>query len=447
MGSPPSSDGRPSNGFVLRKKPSSTNPATRSYCEIGLFWQNRIRLKTHRRQFSAGVEMFAYVALLLAGFSGTNVATVEASDLAFGREQVEEFIHDRPDAGAVINRNPALKEQLALLFADDGQVERVHWDSEEPYTGAVASHELADGEDPAVVQVTKWRGISAIDKCTLLLFELYHSRTNGRAKVLWRMVNQDQIDRVDYARSMIENEFKALVDTQDFLLEHPIQGANAEDDPGYYFVTKNSDDFTDYLRFYNGDEEHGALKYYNKQYDEIVSSAPHSQSDREIIATWADYGMARNANDQFPVFNGHLKTDSSKTANDNASDSSPVRIRPHVWGDALDWTVTLTYFALIALVLVVGYGSMGLHIRDYLRSLRRALVLIGHFSRELPEWVRRDRPRCIQALGLHLPCTTAEVLAAYRKKVKQLHPDRGGDPREFLRLQEHFEQAMALVRE
>jgi hypothetical protein len=115
------------------------------------------------------------------------------------------------------------------------------------------------------------------------------------------------------------------------------------------------------------------------------------------------------------------------------------------WGDALDWTVVVTYLALIALVPIVGFTSIGLHIRDYLRSLRRALVLIGHYSRELPEWILQDRPRCIQALDLRLPCTTAEVLAAYRKKVKLLHPDRGGDPREFLRLQEHFEQAMALV--
>ena len=153
-----------------------------------------------------------------------------------------------------------------------------------------------------------------------------------------------------------------------------------------------------------------------------------------------------DANDQISFFNSHLKTDSSEAADGNASDSIPTRIvNVHVWGDALDWTVTVTYFALIALVLVVGYGSMGLHIRDYLRSLRRALVLVGRYSRELPEWIRRDRPRCIQALDLHLPCTTAEVLAAYRKKVKQLHPDRGGDPREFLRLQEYFEQAMALV--
>jgi hypothetical protein len=88
---------------------------------------------------------------------------------------------------------------------------------------------------------------------------------------------------------------------------------------------------------------------------------------------------------------------------------------------------------------------MALDIRDYLRSLRRALVVISHYRMELPDWIRKDRPRCIQALGLTLPCTTEEVLSAYRTKVKSVHPDRGGDCRDFLRLQEHFQQAMALA--
>jgi hypothetical protein len=88
---------------------------------------------------------------------------------------------------------------------------------------------------------------------------------------------------------------------------------------------------------------------------------------------------------------------------------------------------------------------MVLDIRAYLRSLRRALVLVTHYRLELPNWVRRDSPRCITALGLRLPCTTEDVLAAYRQKVKLLHPDRGGDRRDFLLLQQHFEQAMVLV--
>ena len=115
------------------------------------------------------------------------------------------------------------------------------------------------------------------------------------------------------------------------------------------------------------------------------------------------------------------------------------------WPDAFDWPVTVAFLALVFGVPLLGYVCIALDIRAYLRSLRRALVLVSNYRPELPQWTRKETPRCVLALGLTLPCTTEDILAAYREKVKLLHPDRGGDRREFLRLQTHFEQAMALV--
>jgi hypothetical protein len=120
-------------------------------------------------------------------------------------------------------------------------------------------------------------------------------------------------------------------------------------------------------------------------------------------------------------------------------------ILQHSWPDGIDWVVTTAYLALILGVVAAGYVCMALDIRAYLRSLRRTLVAISHYRLELPGWVLNDRPRCIEALGLTLPCTAEDVLSAYRSKVKLVHPDRGGDCREFLLLQMHFEQAMALA--
>jgi hypothetical protein len=117
----------------------------------------------------------------------------------------------------------------------------------------------------------------------------------------------------------------------------------------------------------------------------------------------------------------------------------------HHWPDEFDFVVTVGYLLLLFGVIVLGFASMSLHFRDYLRSLRRALLVINQYRLELPEWVRSDRPRCIEALGLRFPCTSDEVLAAYRRKVKQMHPDLGGDTKKFLQLQEHFQQAMALA--
>jgi hypothetical protein len=113
--------------------------------------------------------------------------------------------------------------------------------------------------------------------------------------------------------------------------------------------------------------------------------------------------------------------------------------------DGIDWTIAVTYLALAFGLAALGYVFMVLDIRAYLRSLRRALVVITGYRLELPEWVRKDTPRCILALDLTLPCTTDDILVAYRRKVKTMHPDVGGDRREFMRLQAHFEQAMAWV--
>jgi hypothetical protein len=117
------------------------------------------------------------------------------------------------------------------------------------------------------------------------------------------------------------------------------------------------------------------------------------------------------------------------------------------WPDMIDLAALLT-FAGIALGLpVFGYVLMVSDIRRYLRSLRRALIVISHaVTPGSPFWVTRTRPPCLETLGLYMPCTEEQVLAAYRQKVKEMHPDKGGSLQKFLQLQRHFEQAMYLAK-
>jgi hypothetical protein len=117
------------------------------------------------------------------------------------------------------------------------------------------------------------------------------------------------------------------------------------------------------------------------------------------------------------------------------------------WPDGIDAAAVAGYLALAFGIPLIGYLAMVLDFRAYLRSLRRAILVVAGYRSELPEWVRKTTPRCILALGLTMPCTAEDVLAAYRRKVKELHPDRGGSRRDFLRLQAHFEQAMAFLSE
>jgi hypothetical protein len=127
--------------------------------------------------------------------------------------------------------------------------------------------------------------------------------------------------------------------------------------------------------------------------------------------------------------------------------SQPVRVGS--WPDAVD-VGALVLFAAIAVGLPgLGYAFMVLDFRRYLRSLRRALMVVAAAAtrRSTPYWAMRDRPPCLEAFDLTLPCTEEQVMAAYRRRVKELHPDHGGDLQQFLRLQTHFEQALHLVRQ
>jgi len=115
------------------------------------------------------------------------------------------------------------------------------------------------------------------------------------------------------------------------------------------------------------------------------------------------------------------------------------------WPDGFDSAMIAWYMAFAFGIPLLGYVCMYLDYRAYLRSLRRAIMVVTGYRSDLPEWIRKTTPRCILALDLVMPCTAEEVLAAYRRKVKLLHPDRGGDRKKFLQLQAHFEQAMAFV--
>jgi DnaJ-class molecular chaperone len=55
-------------------------------------------------------------------------------------------------------------------------------------------------------------------------------------------------------------------------------------------------------------------------------------------------------------------------------------------------------------------------------------------------------PECLVILGLRPPLTLEDVKQAYMAKAMKAHPDRGGDPQEFIRLQKAFDDANEYVK-
>jgi hypothetical protein len=118
------------------------------------------------------------------------------------------------------------------------------------------------------------------------------------------------------------------------------------------------------------------------------------------------------------------------------------------WPTTFDAALTVGFLLLVVGVPVAGYVFMAIDVRAYIRSLKRGLAVVvrGLPFVDVPEWARDHTPRAVAALGLRMPCTENDLMRAYRRKVKTMHPDHGGDQRKFLRLQADFEEALELVR-
>lgn len=114
--------------------------------------------------------------------------------------------------------------------------------------------------------------------------------------------------------------------------------------------------------------------------------------------------------------------------------------------DLLDTMATVAFVALSLGLPALGYTLMVLDVRAYLRAVRGALVVLHKYAVEVPPWACRQGSASLRALGLQYPCTEKNVREAYRRLAEQYHPDRGGDRTRFLRLHEHFERAIQVVR-
>ena len=111
------------------------------------------------------------------------------------------------------------------------------------------------------------------------------------------------------------------------------------------------------------------------------------------------------------------------------------------WPDTTDRIAIGLLLAAVTLLPLIGYWLTVLDVRAYLRALRGVLVRITNPIYRVPDWVQSDTPSCLRAFGLELPCSEDDLKAAYRRRAKELHPDRGGDVQRFLQMQEQLEQA------
>ena len=94
----------------------------------------------------------------------------------------------------------------------------------------------------------------------------------------------------------------------------------------------------------------------------------------------------------------------------------------HFWPDSLDLAVTFLLLGAMIALTVSGHVLMVLDIRAWLRSLRRALIVVTDHLPHFPRWSRHQTPRCLAAMGLKLPCNQEQLLRGLSPRSKKTPP-------------------------
>ena len=210
--------------------------------------------------------MFMYL-FVLAEVCALNSLATQQADLAFGHEQVEAVIRDRPDMGVVINREPALRAMLNWSFGGQFRSNRTYWDPQEPTTDQGAQN------FQVYVWVTSKPRVSAVDKCAMLVFELHSRQLDTEWETLKNAALAGKINREVYAVGCVCIEFEALKKTQVYFANHPLKEAQSQENPRYHGIVGRNVDFSGYLEWLNGldPKEYNPLRHYREMYDEFMA--------------------------------------------------------------------------------------------------------------------------------------------------------------------------------
>lgn len=192
-----------------------------------------------------GRRMFKLVGtlLLLAALPAPAAATAIQGAVS-GQARLEVILEDRPQIAAILMNRQGIRAWLVEeLSSDDPEP---LWDPTEPVTGRAAEHEYPSpgGTVPAGTALIRISSQpSGWDQLAGLVFELHNLRRSERFAAIHQAAAAGAIDKTEYIRQSLQQEFEALHATKLFLERH-LDGMpeDAQDSSPLYEQIMDSED-------------------------------------------------------------------------------------------------------------------------------------------------------------------------------------------------------------
>jgi hypothetical protein len=179
------------------------------------------------------------------------------------------ILGDRPRLAETLAGHEQVKNWVESRFKPGALPVELMWDPGEPQGGQPVEHEYLSPDGPAAIRIGS--GFSGLDQLTGLIYDLNNIEDYPEFQVIYDSAVSGDIDRGEYARLMLAQEFAGLQKTRAFLDRHLADhlGDSVNENPMYFRIMKADTSLDAHIERYSKGG-FNLQTYYEQMYDQEI---------------------------------------------------------------------------------------------------------------------------------------------------------------------------------
>lgn len=203
---------------------------------------------------------------------------LSAADLAFGRQQVDQMMHDRPQMATYVERGDIVYLWAVRQFAGEAAGQRIYWSNSAPDCPAWCLSITHTVEGDIAIRERYAEGpqrgqdLSGELVWSCAVFELYNISKLNQLKAIGEVARSGKISKQEFVTECTKLEFGSEQRTTLFyhILWRPLAEKQAQETNENYWFTDNPDTYRKWIQQFKGGEDY-PYGYYNSFYDQNIA--------------------------------------------------------------------------------------------------------------------------------------------------------------------------------
>lgn len=208
---------------------------------------------------------------------------LSAADLAFGRQQVDQMMHDRPQMATCVERGDIVYQWAVRQFAGEATGQHIYWiaevtDSPAAWPLSLSYRPIGSSEGRIFISKQYQEGpdsgqnLSCERLWACAVFELYNISYVNQESAVYQEAIAGKISRQEFTLRLAKIEYDAIQRTIQFYQSawRPFAKKKSHETTKKYWFADSPDTYEKWIGQYRSDEEY-PYGYYNALYDQNVA--------------------------------------------------------------------------------------------------------------------------------------------------------------------------------